>query len=146
MAVLLFSVPPYSVLYSTTILHPPASYSEQFNHLDPEYRRQFRYGNSYDFYKKVQQAFEQGGVKGPVILLPPQKYLDEMGVVNVSMSEPSAFYYYTGLRAVWANSPDAEQGRWTFEPKPPVVTLKKIENKEDLDRLLKRYRPYLQHQ
>jgi len=68
--VLLFSVPPYSVIVYTTIIHPPVSYSEQFSHLGPEERRSFRYGNSYYFFRRAEQALEQGHIQDPVILLP----------------------------------------------------------------------------
>jgi hypothetical protein len=139
---LLFLTPPYSVLFDTTLLHPPASYAWQLSHQGADERRAFRYGNSYTYFMRCEGVLEQAHIEDPVILLPPQPYLDSMGVAGVHMPEPAEFYYYTGHKAVRATSPAAQQARWTFTPNKTEVILKPINSQQELNELLQRYRNY----
>lgn len=71
-----------------------------------------RFGNNYVFSKQIAALFEQRGTKESVlVLMPPSNYFKKMGV-SYHVPEPAVFYYYTGLKTVWANSPEAVKANW----------------------------------
>ena len=44
-------------------------------------------------------------------MVPPSAYFKERGV-DYDVPEPAVFYYYTGLRTTWINSPIAMEADW----------------------------------
>ena len=46
-----------------------------------------------------------------VVLIPPTSYFSKMGV-NYHVPVSPVFYYYTGIKTVWANNPHAAEANW----------------------------------
>jgi len=71
-----------------------------------------RFGNNYAFSKQIAGMFERRGTKDHVlVLMPPSNYFTKSGV-QYHVPEPAVFYYYTGLKTIWANSNDAIKANW----------------------------------
>jgi len=46
-----------------------------------------------------------------LVLVPPSTYFKKNGV-DFDVPEPAVFYYYTGLKTAWVNSPIAINAGW----------------------------------
>jgi len=87
-------------------------FQEQQDKTELEERKVNRYGYDYMFPKTVANFFEKKGIAGKVLLLvPTTDYFKEHGV-DIHVVEPSVFYYFTGLKTVWAHSPKAVNANW----------------------------------
>jgi hypothetical protein len=87
-------------------------FKEQKMNLDIEERKLARYQTDYLFAKDVTTFFEKKGIAGKVlVLMPPTEYFTA-NHINIHVAEPAVFYYYTGLKTIWANSPEASQANW----------------------------------
>src|SRR5688500_19046921 len=81
-------------------------YKEQKLNLDIEERKLARY-DGYKFAKDVTAFFEKrGNVDKVLLLLPPTDYFVTNGL-QIHVPEPAVFYYFTGLKTIWANSREA---------------------------------------
>ena len=111
--------------------------------MDIEARKKMRYGSTYTVVNWAVSQLKQLQIADPVILLPPDSYVKANGVMTVNIPEPATFYYYTGCRAVCANSPDARDATWALVPVKPTMRLREIRDKEDIDHLIYLYKNYL---
>lgn len=94
------------------VLSYARDFQQQYKHLDRETRMRSRFGNAYLFSKQIADQFDRKGTKGKVlVLMPPTNYFTRMGV-KYHVPEPAVFFYYTGLKTVWANSPEAIHAGW----------------------------------
>lgn len=84
----------------------------QRNNTDIETRMRSRFGNNYVYSKKIAGILERKGLKQQaLVLMPPSSYFTKMGF-KYHVPEPAVFYYYTGLKTIWANSKDAIKADW----------------------------------
>jgi hypothetical protein len=87
-------------------------FKEQKLNLDIEERKMARYQSDYLFAKDITGFFEKRGIANKVlVLVPPSDFFAANGI-NVHVPEPAVFYYYTGLKTIWPNSPEAAQANW----------------------------------
>ncbi len=84
----------------------------QVKHTDPEYRKILRYGNAYVHSVFIAQFFKNKGISDKVlVLLPPTSYFKKYGL-DYEVPEPAVFYYYTGVKTIAADSPEAIKANW----------------------------------
>ena len=127
-------------LYDKVIENGSITY--QFQHMDAEERRIYRYGYSYSAYQVISERLT--GLSNAVILFPPQIFVERMHLADFQVPEPSVFYYFTGMRCVWANSPDADQANYTIgSNEKGNLMLLRIKSKESRDSFIAQYKPYL---
>lgn len=138
-----YMVPGYSGWMSLTVLYPPISYSDQVELLDTLDRMTARYGNSFVVYKQTVGVLDKANFSDAVLLLPPTEYLKKSGVIDVEAVSPLEFYYFTGHKAVWANSPNVYEATWTLVPNRETVMLRRIRSKEDIAALINLYKNYI---
>lgn len=95
-----------------TVFSYARDFQQQRNHLDRETRMRKRFGNDYTFSQIIADTFARKGNKDAVlVLMPPTTYFTKMGI-KYHVPEPAVFYYYTGLKTVWANSKEAVRAGW----------------------------------
>jgi hypothetical protein len=141
--VLFFNIPFYNNWLNTNLLNPGMNPMEQSKHLGLDERRVARFGYSYMVYTDMANAFKSAKIDSPIVLLPPDGYLKKERITDISIVEPSIFYYFTGYKSVWYNSPDVEKANCALVPGPNrKMMLKKITDKNELDQLLAIYRQY----
>lgn len=140
---LFFNIPFYRHWLDTNILGEPYLLSNNLQQMDLEQRKVNRFGYSYMIYKELDSAFPRAGITNPLVLLPPDKFMKENGVTNVSIVEPMIFYYLTQRKAVWYDSPDVMKANCVLMPDSGGrVVLRKINNQQELNEYLTVFRKY----
>lgn len=141
--VLFFNIPFYNNWLNTNILNPALSIPSLSKTMDTEQRRISRFGYSYMIFKEVSDVIKKSPLKDPLLLLPPDQYLKDNKVTNISIIEPAIFYYFTGTKAVWYNSPNVAKANCALIPDGNgKVILSTINNQEELDALIAKYKKY----
>ncbi len=141
--VLFFNIPFYNNWMNTNLLNPAFDILATSKQLGLEQRMVNRFGYSYVVYKEMAGYFKNSKIKDPLILLPPEALMKEQKVKNFTIVEPTTFYYFTGYKAVWYDSPGVEKANLALVfDKDGKVMVRKIESKDDLNRFLATYRKY----
>lgn len=141
--VLFFNIPFYNHWLNTNILNPAISISSTYKVLDNEQRMVSRFGYTYSVYKEMSAVFKKAKIKDPVVLLPPDAYLKEKKIIGILVVEPAIYYYFTGQKAVWYDSPDVLKANCAMVPgNQGKITVRKINNRDELNALLNIYKNY----
>jgi hypothetical protein len=107
-----FFLLPRNQKWASVILRYWQSLPNQARHLDKNYRLELRFENDYRYSKQIADYFKKKGMQDTVlVLMPPTSYFTKMGM-TYHVPEPAVFYYYTGLKTVWANSAEAVKADW----------------------------------
>lgn len=127
----------------TTIINDEKKISIALNQLDPEMRKTEWWGTSYIISKNILNYFRQNKFdeKNALILMPPNEYVIT-NKVDFAVPEPSKFYYYTGLKTVWANSPLAEKANYVVAIEDRELIIIPVPDKNALNTYLSEFRKY----
>jgi hypothetical protein len=127
-----FGIEPNKLWLNQRILPYWEDYKEQKLNLDLEERKLARYQTDYLFAKNVTGFFEKRGNADKVLLLlPPSDYFNANGL-QIHVPEPAVFYYFTGLKTIWANSPEATKANWYITAKNGGLAFDSVINKQAL--------------
>lgn len=127
-----FGIEPNKLWLNQRILPYWEDYKEQKLNLDLEERKLARYQTDYLFAKNVTGFFEKRGNANKVLLLlPPTDYFAANGL-QIHVPEPAVFYYMTGLKTIWANSPEANKANWVLTAKNGGLGFDSVINKQVL--------------
>jgi hypothetical protein len=127
-----FGIEPNKLWLTQRIMPYWEEYKEQKLNLDLEERKLARYQNDYLFAKNVTGFFEKRGNANKVLLLlPPTDYFVANGL-QIHVPEPAVFYYMTGLKTIWANSPEAIKANWVITAKNGGLGFDSVINKQVL--------------
>lgn len=140
--VLFFNIPFYKNWLDTNIFNQSISYFTVKDNLSVEQRKTARYGGSYTVYKEFVTMYPQLKLDTPLLLLPPEKFLRERNVANINVVEPTIYYYLTGKKAVWYDSPEVEKANCALLPDNTGKVMIQRLNKEELHKLLDVYKKY----
>ncbi|WP_315821984.1 hypothetical protein [Paraflavitalea speifideaquila] len=66
-----------------------------------------------------------------LVLMPPSNYFHKMGI-KYHVPEPAVFYYYTGLKTIWANSKEAVQANWFVRVYQGEIIVDSVTDKKKL--------------
>ncbi|WP_207512994.1 hypothetical protein [Longitalea luteola] len=125
-----FGLTPNKFWFEQRIMPYWEDFKEQKLNLDLEERKMARYGTDYLFARNVTDFFEKRGTAGKVLLLvPPSDYFKANGL-NIHVPEPAVFYYFTGLKTIWANSPEASKANWYITAKGGGLVFDSVTNKQ----------------
>ena len=109
---LFFQFPRNNEWFTKRILAYWNDFNTQKKHPGIEERKKKRWETSYTVSKQIAGFFAKNQkAKNAIVLIPPSGYFKERGI-DYDVPEPSVFYYYTGLRTTWINSPVASQAGW----------------------------------
>lgn len=127
-----FGIEPNKLWFTQRIIPYWEEYKEQKLNLDLEERKLARYQTDYLFAKNVTGFFEKRGNANKVLLLlPPSDYFVANGL-QIHVPEPAVFYYMTGLKTIWANSPEASKANWVITAKNGGLGFDSVINKQVL--------------
>ncbi|HEY8895873.1 MAG TPA: hypothetical protein VIM79_13700 [Niastella sp.] len=127
-----FGIEPNKLWFTQRIMSYWEEFKEQKLNLDLEERKLARYQTDYLFAKNVTGFFEKRGNANKVLLLlPPSDYFAANGL-QIHVPEPAVFYYMTGLKTIWANSPEAGKANWVLTAKNGGLTFDSVINKQTL--------------
>lgn len=138
-----FKMPFYNNWMNTNLLNPAFDIVTLSKQTDLEQRKVNRYGASYLLCKQMTDFTRQQKMKDPLILLPPEAFIKEKRIRDVNIPEPMVFYYMTGQKAVWYDSPEVMKANLALVVDPQgKLSLIKINNQQELNNLLAVYRKY----
>ncbi len=141
--VLYFNIPFYNNWLNTNLLSPSFDIFALSKQTEVEQRKINRYGYSYAIYSEMGRIFKEAKMDSPVLLLPPDAFLKEQGVRDFATVEPAIYYYFTGMRGVWPNSPGVEKANAVIIPDGHgKVMLKRISGKDELNMILADLKKY----
>jgi hypothetical protein len=142
--VLFFSVTWYKEWFNKRIMTPLADFNEQLMYMEPRERLEMRHGHSYVVSNNIAKFLKaQKLEKEALVLLPPKEYIKEVKA-EFPVPEPVVFYYYTGIKAVWANSKDVEKANYVVLYQNNNLQLVAV-NKDQLREVLKMFRQFNLH-
>jgi hypothetical protein len=142
---LVFAVPLYNHWLFTNILTYDAVI-EQAHYMSLEERRKIRFGKSYIMYSEMADILKAEGGTDPVLLLPPDAYVRQLGIKDFRIVEPLEFYYFTGIKSVTIESSDVQRASWTLAPaKDPPMVLVRITSAQELEEYISVFKKFQPH-
>ena len=130
--VIFFGLEPNKFWFNERIMSYWEDYKEQKLNLDLEERKLARYQTDYLFAKNVTGFFEKrGNANNVLVLLPPTDYFKAHGL-EIHVPEPAVFYYFTSLKTIWANSPEASRANWVITSNDGRLFFDSVTNKQAL--------------
>jgi hypothetical protein len=101
-----------------------------------------RYGISYTISMKIKEFLERKKFVHPIVLFEPNSYYRDSLHIQLRAPEPAVFYYYTGLKGVWTNSPDVNQANFLLRMSKKGANLDEIKSPQQLRQILDRYQKF----
>lgn len=74
--------------------------------MSKEARLSKRFGTEYTYTKEIAENMRKNGQQNALLLMPPTSYFTRAGL-KYHVPEPAVFYYFTGIKTVWAESKEA---------------------------------------
>lgn len=137
-----FSIGYYNGWLRGTLLYSLNEIPDQMQHQTLDERMQTRFGAAYRLNIQIADMMKQSKVKDPLLLLPPGSYLTSEKITEYPVVEPAVFYYLTGCKAVWYNSPNVQQANCALVVSPEKKPFFKGISNEDLNILIDFYKNY----
>jgi hypothetical protein len=104
----------------------------EIRHTSKDDRMKARFGNSYTISKIIGHYFIQRNLhRQSLVLMPPTSYFKKQGI-SYHVPEPAVFYYYTGLKTIWANSPKAIEANWYVHVHQGKLVIEPVTDKKAL--------------
>lgn len=107
----LFFLLPINKRWYNTLVHYWKGFPAQKEKMDIETRLRARFGNNYTYTKIIGDSVKRKAGPEALVLMPPTSYFNKIGV-RYQVPVSPVFYYYTGVRTVWANNPHAAEANW----------------------------------
>jgi hypothetical protein len=140
--IFLFFQAPVNNTWLTARIEPYyKSFQVEKKHMSLEDRRTYKYKGPYILLTQITKFLSTHNAHNPVILLPPNSYIKTQHV-DLRVPEPVAVYYYTGLHAVWTDSPNVDSADWAIIVEKGKVNLAHLAGREQLHQLLAMYKNY----
>ena len=127
--------------FKDKILNCWDEFTEQKDKMSLESRMTTRFGAHYTNSKSVAEFLIKRGSGDKLLLVPPNDYLVQRKM-QYKVPEPAIFYYYTGLKTVWANSELAYKANWYLTAANGKLVLDSVMNKKQLDSVIDQFRKY----
>ena len=102
-----------AVWYNDRIIKYWNDYNDQSDSLSIEHRKIYTLGTSYTVSDEIAKSIPEKYKDSALILMPSQKYFRDRRI-NYHVPLPIVFYYYTGVKTIWANSKDAAKANYCF--------------------------------
>ena len=116
------------------------SFSYESKHTSREERMQYRFGNDYVFSKAIADAFiRSGNYDTALVVLPPAGYFKSKGIAY-NVPEPTVFYYYTGLKTIWAASEQAIKAGWYVRANGRKLIIEQVTDRRQLQDTINMFR------
>lgn len=127
----LFFLLPANREWFNTLQNYWTGFKAQRNMLGTEARLQARFGTHYVYTKYIGQKLKKQGMENALVLLPPTTYFKKMGIGYTVPVSP-VFYYYTGIKTVWANNPHAAEAHAYLRVSNNDIIIEKVTDRKAL--------------
>ena len=98
---------------------------------DTEARMRKRFGRHYTYSKIIGDALKKRGRPHALVLMPPNSYFKKIGI-NYRVPVPPVFYYYTGIKTVWADNIHAIEADWYVRVNNGRLVIDSVTNRKAL--------------
>lgn len=129
--IFLFFLLPMNRKWYNTLAYYWKGFQTQKNDLSTEKRLQLRFGNNYTYTKLIGDSIKSKAGPNALVLMPPTTYFTKMGMKYHVPVSP-VFYYYTGIKTVWANNPHASEASWYVRLEKGRVIVEQATDKKAL--------------
>jgi hypothetical protein len=106
-----FFLLPANQQWAGTLLYYWNDFQKTNNNTSIEHRMVTRFENHYVYSKQIADSLKQRGQQHALVLMPPNSYFKKMGIQYEVPVSP-VFYYFTGIKTVWADNPHAIDADW----------------------------------
>ena len=139
---LFFKLNVYEVWFNS-IIEDEKMISVALNQLDLEIRKNAWLGESYMVSANILNYFKQHQFdeKKALVLFPPHGYLIEKRM-DFAIPEPAKFYYFTGIKSTWINSPMAEEANYVIAVHNKAMIIVPVSKDSSLNFYLAEFRKY----
>lgn len=137
-----FSIPYYRNWAEDKFFAEGQGIEEQYPMLGLQQRMTYRFGKTYLMYLEIARMIRSTKDKNALLLMPRDSQLKEGKVRDFLSCEPAVFYYFTGLKSVFANSPAAKDVNWVVTIEHNQPNLRRITTPELRKQLLDTYLKY----
>ena len=127
--------------FNDKILAGWKEFDEQKDNVDIESRMTTRFGNDYTITKSLADFLIKRNRGHQLLLVPPNDYFTA-NKIQYKIPEPAIFYYFSGVKTVWANSPEAYKATWYLSISNGELILDSIMSKALLDSVIDQFRSY----
>ena len=135
-----FFILPRNQKWAAVILSYWQSFPNQSRHLDKNYRMELRFENDYRYSRQIADYFKNKRMQDAVlVLMPPTNYFTKMGM-HYHVPEPAVFYYYTGLKTIWANSEEAFKAGWYVQVNDGKLSIDSVTDRSKFQQTIHMFR------
>lgn len=135
-----FFLLPQNRKWAGKVLSYYQEFPEQTKKLDRETRMEERLGNSYKISKVIAETFRNNSPEpDAVVLIPPTNYFKQVGA-EYHVPEPAVFYYYTGMKTIWADSKEAINVNWYLRVQDRNMVFVNVVDKQDFQDTINAFR------
>ncbi|MGB8190999.1 MAG: hypothetical protein WCF67_03725 [Chitinophagaceae bacterium] len=128
--------------WAATVFSYWRGYQNQKLDLSTESRMQRRFGNNYIYSKNIAGSLQQKNASAQaLVLMPPTNYFKKMGL-DYHVPEPAVFYYYTGVKTIWANSNEAVKANWYVSVRDGKIVLDSVTSFKALQDTITSYKKH----
>ena len=113
----------------------------QAKRLDESARFTKRFGKDYTYSISIAANMRKNKQQDALLLMPPTLYFTKRGI-TYHVPEPAVFYYFTGIKTVWANSHKAIKADLYVHVKDGKILLASGDNKAALNDTILSFRQY----
>ena len=104
--------------------------------MDLEHRKEQRFGSPYVNAKIIEKLIANKNIKNTeafYLLIPSSSYFSDKGI-KLDMPDPVSFYYFSGIKVVYAQNPDAPKANYFIHIAQKTLTIEGFRsNNEKLD-------------
>jgi hypothetical protein len=127
--------------FRAKVLSSWGEFRGQKNKLSLEERLTTRFGNNYTMSKMLADFLKKRGQGKTLVLMPPNDYLAQNKILY-KVPEPAIFYYFTGLKTVWASSEEAHKANWYVSTANGQMLVDSVTSQKQLDSVINKFRKY----
>jgi len=123
-----------------------SEFPAQVQNLDTEHRLRTRFKTHYTYAKSITDGLaRETDPRSVLLLMPPTAYFRQKGI-DFAVPEPAEFYYFTGLKTIWAHHQGAAAANWYVTVKGNIIQVDTVRDQKLLLQVidsLKQYDPSL---
>lgn len=140
--VLFFFIPQNKEWLKGRIVGYYGQFPQEIHNMGIEHRMAYRFEGSYTYSKQIADFFNPRKNKNTaLVLVPPTAYFEQQGIAY-HVPEPAVFYYYTGLKTLWANSTNAASANWYAHVKDGKIVIDSVTNSTSLKDTLTTFKKF----
>lgn len=140
--VMFFIIPQNNEWLKDRIIGYYGQFPQEISNTGIEHRMAYRFEGGYTCSKQIADFFNTRKNKSTaLVLVPPTGYFEQQGIAY-HVPEPAVFYYYTGLKTLWANSTNAASANWYVHVKDGKIVIDSVTNSASLKDTLTTFKKF----